>query len=122
MQHLPGDGLNQTADFWRVVPQILGTIERVPDNGVMDGGKMDANLMGATGQQVNLEKGRFDEMLEASPTGQSISSESGGDGHFFSVCGVAADGLVDESRSIRHVTMNQNQVFFCDCSGFELRG
>src|SRR5450432_3828749 len=95
-----------------------GSVEGVADDGVLERGKMDANLMGAAGVELHLEQRGGVEAEKRAPVGAGFARI--GDfyavpgflfgGHAHTADGVAADGELDAAVILFEVALYEGDV------------
>ena len=84
--------------------RFFGAIHRIPQNRMANMGHVYADLMGAACFQAAAHMGVAAEAFQYLPVGHSVAAAAVGHRHFFSICGVAADGGVHCARIVAEIS------------------
>ena len=96
-------------------------ISGVADDGVIDRGEVDSDLVRPAGLDVDVEQCEFLEPLTHFPDRQCVSAICG-DGHLRPVPAVAGDGPIDGAFAFPRAAVDESDVGFFYCAVAELFG
>ena len=94
-------------------------VDRIARHGVPEGGEVDADLVGATGDEVQLQQRPRGEPLPDAVAGDGAPSV-GDHRHPLAVLRVAPDRRLDPADRRRHRALDQREVGLADAAGLEL--
>ena len=98
------------------------TIKAVARNGVADRGKMHADLMCASGVDLDFEQREFREPAQNAVIGKSGAPATGARGHADTACRIAFDGRIDAAPIAARRSVDEREVHFLDFARGPLRG
>jgi len=122
VEHLPADALKDLMQRVRRkrLPPVFPPISGVSDHRMTHSGTVNANLVGSSGLQIDLQEADTRKGLFDMPAGLRGSTPAALGRHLFPMGGMAAYGQVDDTVRCLHGAIDQCQVSFSHVTMLEL--
>ncbi len=114
VEHLPADALKDLLQRLRRkrLPPLFPPISGISDHRMTHSGTVNANLVGPSSLQIDLQEADTGKGLFDLPSGLCGSTPAARGRHLFSMGGVAAYRQVDDTGRCLHGSIDQCQVSF----------
>ena len=121
MQHLSFDLSDEHKGGCRLSPVHLAAgVNRVSEDGMIDGGAMDTGLMGSTGFQIQFDQRQAFEPLAHFPTGFGHARFAAADRHALAVHWVPADRKLNHATVAGHLSEDDGKIDFTNAASGKL--
>ena len=121
MQHLSFDLSDERKLGCRWSPVNLAAgVNRVSEDGMIDGGAMDTGLMGSTGFQIQFDQRQAFEPLTHFPSGFGHTRFAAADRHTLAVHWMPADRKLNHAAVLGHLAEDDGKIDFANASSGKL--